>query len=289
MQRQEIIKSIHGVLVLYRPSPTNVLGNIKTYIDFINHLTIVDNTEPEFNHHQQLFNSLDNCSYLNNHENKGIATALNQGAHQAILKGASWLLTMDEDSAFLPDPSKIIQYIESQNCDHLGILSPFHSVKDKCLIPEQEVQKKLTVMTSGNFLNLKAFSDIGPFNEDYFIDNVDFEFCLRLKNKGYNVFAINSCVLEHNLGDITNHIIFSAEANVTNHSPIRRYYITRNRLHLSFTMFFIFPFYCMNNIYSLFKENIKILFFEENKLKKIYFSFLGLRDFILGKKGKLSD
>jgi rhamnosyltransferase len=84
-------------------------------------------------------------------------------------------------------------------------------------------------MTSGNLLNLSAYQVVGPFLDELFIDFVDVEFCLRLRQKGFLVVQANRAILKHNLGNITNVKILFKQLRTSNHSPLRRYYITRNR------------------------------------------------------------
>ena len=87
--------NIQGVVVLYNPDYT-ILDNIKSYLDGIEKLYIVDNSETK-NH--ELINKIVSisakCIYIDNNGNQGIAHALNVGAQKAIEDGADWLLTMD--------------------------------------------------------------------------------------------------------------------------------------------------------------------------------------------------
>ena len=53
-------------------------------------------------------------------------------------------------------------------------------------------------MTSGSFLNLKVYKEAGPFVDKLFIDYVDFEYCLRLKKKGFKIYKLNNTYMQHN-------------------------------------------------------------------------------------------
>jgi rhamnosyltransferase len=49
-----------------------------------------------------------------------------------------------------------------------------------------------SVITSGSLLSLAAYTAIGPFREDFFIDHVDTEYCLRARLKHYRVIKTRS-------------------------------------------------------------------------------------------------
>ena len=124
-----------GVVVLFNPDD-KVLENIKTYINYLDKLYVVDNTPNSDN--SKLFNNK-KIEYIANRENKGIAYALNIGAKRALKENFDFLLTMDQDSSF-PKGSvkKIIDYIEDNSeyvMRKVGIVSAYH------LTPQNEGRK----------------------------------------------------------------------------------------------------------------------------------------------------
>ena len=90
------------------------------------------------------------------------------------------------------------------------------------------------LITSGSLVNLKTLSAIGNFDENLFIDEVDFEFCLRAVTKGYRIIQFTHIFLHHQLGVITYHRSLKSNKSTprTLHSPIRLYYLTRNFLYV---------------------------------------------------------
>ncbi len=68
---------------------------------------------------------------------------------------------------------------------------------------ENKVIDELTVMASGNVLNLQAYKYIDKFEEKYFIDYVDHEYCLRLQTNGYSIKVHKNSILVHALGNIS--------------------------------------------------------------------------------------
>ncbi|MHB8208270.1 glycosyltransferase, partial [Mucilaginibacter sp.] len=84
------MKNVCGVTVLYNADNT-VIANIESYINDLDQLYVVDNSEPINEALIATLKKLPNCVYINNNGNKGIANALNVGAKLAVEAGATWL------------------------------------------------------------------------------------------------------------------------------------------------------------------------------------------------------
>jgi rhamnosyltransferase len=70
---------------------------------------------------------------------------------------------------------------------------------------------------------------------DYFIDMVDYEFCLRLRERGLRVVVVRSSIISHRMGEPKRvQLPLLGEVFVPNYSPLRWYYYTRNLTHLEF-------------------------------------------------------
>lgn len=280
-----------GVVVLYNPDDS-VWSNIATYIDYVAFLYVVDNSEQK---NMDLVEKIKNHSsifYIDNKSNLGIASALNRGANEAITHGASWLLTMDQDSCFDERSLQIlIAFAHSLPENHkVGVLSPVHKTINSAIPAVQDdivTVEVGSVMTSGNLISLKAFQTVGGFLEKYFIDCVDHEYCLRLKVNGFIVILHKKSVLEHNLGDIEFVSLFGRKVYYTNHSAMRRYYIARNRLDLIFRYGIKFPLFCFKEFIKLLTEISKVILFERRKCKKVFFSMKGCWHFFINRFGRL--
>ena len=153
-------------------------------------------------------------------------------------------------------------------------------------VKEDIVIDTVSVMTSGNLLNLVAFKKTGKFNEKYFIDYVDHEYCFRLQRKGFCIKIFKGSVLLHKLGNMEIKKFLGSTVCFTNHNYIRRYYMTRNRLDLAYNYFFSFPEFILQDFHRFFIEWKNILLFEENKIKKQKSIILGIIHFLIGKYGK---
>ena len=88
------------------------------------------------------------------------------------------------------------------------------------------------LLSSGSLVPLEVIDDVGGMEEALFIDQVDTEWCLRARAKGYRVFGACGAVLEHRLGEALFRIWFGRWRHLPRHKPFRYYYIFRNSVHL---------------------------------------------------------
>jgi rhamnosyltransferase len=280
---------IAGVVVLYHPDKY-FNENINSYIDDIDVLFAIDNTEmPLPQVKEQLSN--DKIIYITNNDNLGVAKALNDAAMLAIKHGYDFLLTMDQDSKATPGMiAHMLQSLTNNSLQAIGILSPHHlmnHLKESTAAPNM-CKDVLTTMTSGNLLNLAAFKQTGPFTEKLFIDAVDFDYCLRLNIKGFRAVEVIDAKLIHRLGKVTKHSLFGRELYTSHHPAVRRYYMTRNYLYIIHTYKTQYPAFCKILLTTLLLTPVLIVLFEKNKVYKLKMIIRGYLDYRKGKYGKYS-
>lgn len=278
-----------GVVILFNPDKS-VIDNIRTYIDDLDILFAIDNSD---NADESILDGLKKYKkviYISNNCNLGIASALNTGVRCALDRGYKWLFTFDQDSKASPTMIKsIIDFLNDNDTSNIGILSPFLSYNDyKQPTNNSPYSNVLIVPTSGNLLNLNSYIKIGPFLEELFIDYVDIEFCLRLHLNGYTIVRLNSAVLLHKLGDLKKKRFLFKYIAVTNHSAERMYYRVRNRLYVINKYKYKYPLYCLSVLKQTFGDVIKITLYESNKIYKLKMMLLGSFHYITDKYGKIN-
>jgi len=277
--------AITGIVVLYNPGKENI-NYIKTYLPWLDYLLIFDNSSNDNRILCSELLSSNNTFYVWEQENKGVAYALNYGLNFATQNNSNWLLTMDQDSYFNSyDFQRMLDNLNSINAEHTAIISPIHH---RNYLTRPQKRHKHVVMTSGNLVNVNLANKIGKFEEKLFIDSVDTEFCLKLQSHGYKIERINSIILNHTLGSKKNIDCLLFKVSTTNHSSIRRYYMTRNRFYVWKKYNKQFPTYVRLEKILTLKEFIKMLFFEKNKWAKLKMSFKGYIDFRKNKWGAYS-
>ena len=280
------INSIAGVVLLYNPDK-DVIENILSYIDSIDFLYIIDNSKESSEKVLNFINDhFEKIEYVFNQENIGVASALNIAVEKALNDGFHYLLTMDQDSMATPNMVERMLSIQN-NFDNVGIISPtqidkFHSPLSNAI----EINEKLVVMTSGNLLNLSVFKIVGPFNEELFIDFVDVEYCLRLKQNNFKTIQIKSLELLHSEGNLTAKSFLGKTVYPHNHAAFRWYYKTRNLFYINKLYGKNFPQY-FSEEFKLFRNNIiKIILFESRKREKLWWMIKGFYHFKKNRMGK---
>jgi len=278
-----------GCVILYNPD-NDVADNIRTYIDYLDKLFVVDNQNGRkvFDELSKVYKNIELVSYA---ENMGIAKPLNDVLKMA--KGNyTHLLTMDQDSFFEEDDIK--KYIELAHeiewSNVLGIAPQYinKNVAKQRKITNDTWNETWSVITSGNIINTANAVTIGGFDENLFIDEVDSDFCYRGWIGGFKILISNDIVwLNHCIGTPFTAKLLWKTLYSMNHNYIRTYYIIRNRIYVVFKDWQIAK---EQIITSYFKDTIRLviakIFFEQDKLRKIRSIFEGIKDAIMGRMGK---
>lgn len=280
------MSKVAAVIILYNPE-LSVITNIKSYIDQVDKIYIVDNSDEINDSFFAKIKSLNNVDYFYNKRNLGIAAALNIGANKAINEGYGYLLTMDQDSE--ASPFMVSELLNCFSVDNkIAVVAPLlrNPTGRNYISPSNKLcEKVLTVWTSGNLIDLSIYKLTDGFRESLFIDYVDHEYCLRLNKMGYKIYICNKTFLIHNLGNIKEVNLIYRKVYPTNHSPVRIYYRTRNRFYIKKLYNNFFPEFFKQDNKDFWRSFLKVILFEKNKRKKIKYSIKGYKDFRKNKFG----
>jgi rhamnosyltransferase len=170
-------------------------------------------------------------------ENRGVGYALNRGVQRARQMGCTWLLTMDQDSVV--DRSFIAAYQAAlEAAPELVCLTPRITTRSR---RKDAAGGEISyAITSGNLVRVSLFDQIGLYDEGFFIDCIDFDFCLRLRRAGYAIHRVPNALMQHQLGDSVD-LPKAVQKYYARHSPVRRYYMYRNYMYMAERHFFKFP------------------------------------------------
>ena len=285
-----ILNSVAAVIITY-----NVENDFKNRINKlkgkVNEIIVVDNgSKAETISMLKELEKEITIIYLE--KNKGIAYALNTGIKYSIEKGYDWILTLDHDSIvtdnMINNMLKCYEGFEGELKEKVAMLVPVH-VEEKehennHVINNEEVSSKsytevLTEITSGALTKASIYKSVGLYDEKLFIDLVDHDYCLSLNKKGFKVIQVNSAILIHNLGESVKKSILGLKMIPTNHSPLRRYYMSRNRHYIWNKYKKDFPGWVLTDKRRFITENLKIVLFEDNKIEKFKYIREGIRDY----------
>lgn len=277
--------NIYAVVVWYHPTPAQC-DSIRSYMEAVQQVIIVDNSPADNTSlAAQLPKGL--YTYLPLGDNKGIATALNEGCRLALQKGAKWILTMDQDSCW--EAEQLKRYLDLAKSypeiEQVGVFSPRQDYTGHMPHYEKTYEEKIAVMTSGCLLSAAGFNATGGFRDELFIDEVDNEYCMHCRRLGMKVVIVNHALLEHRLGEMrTIRFLGLWPKEYIDHAPFRFYYITRNILYLNR----LYPEYAHYNNKRL-KKTIKriVLYDRLHKFASLRMCWRGWRDYRKAQFGKL--
>ena len=259
-------------IITYNPDIELLRKNLNSIYNQVENVVVFDNGSS--NQHQivDLLLDFDNCDLITESQNKGIAYALNRVCDWSVNKGYNWILTLDQDSL---SPHNLINVLSKYTGKDIAIVSPNINYKNNeafCIKSDKESEEVNWVITSASLTNLSVWKEIHGFDEWLFIDGVDFDYCLRANKMGYKVIRSYETELFHELGNLRCIKLFGKVIYVTNHSAIRKYYMSRNAVYLRYKLNEGNPFRTIT------KYIIKILFFEKNKISKFSSVIRGVSD-----------
>jgi len=229
--------------------------------------------------------------WLRNNQNLGIAAALNQGFDLAIELGCEWCATFDQDSELLPGYLKRVMAIASQHtpmpvlvgCNYLNVGATEATYKAPA--GTIDAWQRATLITSGTFIPIRFVRAVGGFREDYFIDSVDHEFCLRARSYGARVLMTVEPFMRHRMGNAG--VGFFGLLFSLQHPEKRRYYMARNTLLTIRTHGTRYPLWTLRHICRLLAEGFAIIFLESEKGPKLRAFARGLWHGLTGRSGPL--
>jgi rhamnosyltransferase len=240
--------------------------------------------------------------------NVGLAAALNLGIESAASEGCNQIFLLDQDTRVPPLYFKKMLSFKmqvdknSEKCAacvpnffdrnsktyaRFPVLSRFTLRHISCKSSHSMLMSEATIaITSGTLIDYLKLRTIGPMREDYFIDFIDNELCLRIYRLGFKIAVNFDVTLDHAIGNRKAHNIMGVSLKPNHHSAERRYYISRNGVRTALDYSRNFPSYLMLMTARLAHEYLSIILFEQEKCRKLLASGLGIVHGFTGKMGK---
>ena len=185
--------------------------------------------------------------------------------------------------------SEMKSQYEKEDNKNIAIIAP-NILDENITLKPQDIKEGIEytgpVITSGSLTKTNIAKNIGGFVDNLFIDQVDFDFCLRLKDSGADILKVNRAIIYHQLGEISEHKLFGKTITTTNHSPIRRYYYYRNLVYMYEHHKENHKEWINLEIKHAIKNIPRIILFEKNKTDQIKSITKGILDAKKGKYGQ---
>jgi rhamnosyltransferase len=271
-------RTICAVIVTYHPD-SELFRRVEKVVPQVRQTVIVDNASSA-SCVDQLNKIADELGVhlILNSANEGLARAINQGAQWAASQGYRWMLMLDQDTTVAPDMVETLAEVVRSDSDAQRLAVVGSNFKDKVtgrlnttvVRPDDSgATETVTTITSGSLVSLSAFQAIGGLRDDFFIDCVDHEYCLRARAHGFRVMITSRSIMEHPIGNFTYHRFLGRTVRTTNHSPLRHYFMSRNLLILAREYANREPRFLYEYSRGWIKSLVKLCLFEDGRLAKI--------------------
>jgi rhamnosyltransferase len=170
---------------------------------------------------------------LRSGRNGGLAGALN-AAVRALGPDTDAVLVLDQDSVL---PADLVPSLAAHLADPtIGVIAPTPvdaadgTTYDRFARTGGGLVDTDSVITSGMLVRRDVLEKAGGFRDEFFVDWVDNDFCLRLRRDGVRIVQDTATRLPHSIGDRREHRFAGLTVKVLRYSPWRHYWITRNGL-----------------------------------------------------------
>lgn len=239
-----------AIVVTYNPDLNDFSQFCNILLKQFSDVIIVDNNSTNIDLIYSEFSPNNRIKFVKNSINCGLAIAQNQGIYLAIENQAQSFCIFDQDSQIqdgylenlINDYNTLIE--QSKRIASIGPVivdqttgedypAPIYNgmFLNRKLLMSNEVQNCSYIIASGSLYETKTFQEVGMFNDQFFINYIDVEWCFRALDLGYEIYMTSNCKLVQNVG-LFRKKFFGRSIPV--HNPIRRYYATRNSILMIF-------------------------------------------------------
>jgi len=277
-------------ITLFNPEIERLSDNVSAILPQVEKLYLVDNASANTRDYKLSLVGNGKVEIIENEENLGIATALNQMCQKALKDNFDFIITLDQDSVLEGDI--VEKFIPFTDMEDVALITPkFDDENEPDFITSESAEDFEFVTrcnTSGSFVRLTAYNEVGGFDDKMFIDCVDFDFCTTLIEHGFRILRNNNAVIHHRLGEAKEVKFFIPIGRLLgnkklqksfftyNHSPLRTYYYARNIHYYMYKHKDNIDLKIEKRVY--FKWVVLKLFFEKEKFKKLKAIIKGKKD-----------
>ena len=223
----------------------------------------------------------ENYIILTENENCGLPYAFNRIINDDRCETMDFLCTLDQDSVFEhADISQLKKYIETCGfVDSIGVIAPYVDYGFGSHINSNTAEAKRWVIASGSFINLNVIrKEKMGYDNKYFIDKFEIDLCRQMTTKNYAVLMYHGSVLHQSLGESSGH-------HHPNHSPLRHYYLFRNRFYFNNKWNYGIKGAALSLAQTI-KHEMLIALYENNKIAKMKMLLPAIRDYKNESMGK---
>lgn len=224
-----------GVVLAYQPEDSIVV-NIERLRKQVGRVYVVNNS-PGDEGSADILSRLAQVAgvvILDQEKNIGVAAGFNAGMRRALADGFEFVWIFDQDSTVADGMLPQLKRAFSEWPTPVAMAGPSLRAEETGFLYDADrgegIGELQTLISSGALFSRTALARIGLHDERLFIDYVDHDISLRAREAGFAVVKVFDTVLDHRFGASTPARFLGRRVYLSNYSPLRQYYMTRNRV-----------------------------------------------------------
>jgi rhamnosyltransferase len=218
--------------------------------------------------------------------NLGLAGALNLAVRE-MSPESDVVLLLDQDSVLSGDLIGLLAAHLADPTVGAAAPVPWDAVRESYIDPRTvlrpEVSDRGAVITSGMVVRRSLVEELGGFREDFFMDCVDQDFCLRLRRRGLRIVQDRRVRMPHSLGDVREHRFLIGHVRATHHPQWRLYWVIRNGVVLVRENLRFSPVWCLTSILIMMRWVLLTALYEKPRGARLHAMWHGLRDGLMAR------
>lgn len=224
-----------GVVLAYRPE-VSILLNLERLRQQVDRVYVVNNSPGDEGSADILARvaQVEGVVVLDQAKNVGVAAGFNAGMRRALADGFDFVWIFDQDSTVADGMLSHLKRAFSEWRAPVAMAGPALRAEETGFLYDADrgegVGELQTLISSGALFSRAALERIGLHDERLFIDYVDHDISLRAREAGLAVVKVFDTVLDHRFGASTPVSFLGRRVYLSNYSPMRQYYMTRNRV-----------------------------------------------------------
>lgn len=268
-----------GVVLAYRPNAL-ILSNIARLREQVERVYVVNNSPDDENTSAVLAALADDDGtlVLDQPKNVGVAAGFNAGMRRALDDGFDYVWIFDQDSTVADGMLTQLLRPFKEWSRAAAIAGPALRAEETGFLYDADrgegMAEQATLISSGALFSRQALERIGLHDERLFIDYVDHDISLRARAQGFAVVKVFDTILDHRFGASVPARFLGRRVYLSNYSPMRHYYMTRNRV-IMMRRYGLGRWFWEDAAYST-KAWIKVLLCERDRGPKIGAALRGL-------------
>jgi rhamnosyltransferase len=252
------------IFITFNPDIKSLINKLKMINSYFSTVVVDNSASVPIKNSLTIYRSKNNKFIFNQH-NVFIAAALNQGIRHGLKNKFQNFLLLDQDTNF--EIQDIQKHIDSYKKlpDYLNSILGWSYISPTSTKPyftrygffgkkmyfnNVNLQPADTLICSGMLFNRSAVKVVGFFDEKLIMDFVDHEWTLRAKSLGFNIYGNFLVQVKHHIG--VKPIQFLGML-ISNHSPVRHYYMFKNFFILMKRKYIPIRYKCHEALMMLFK------------------------------------